>query len=161
MELKLYEIAPEFLALMEKDELTEEDEQQLDSLTHAIEVKASNIAAITDNMEAFVEMCRAEEKRIAGKRKAVENRIEWVNRYLQSAMEATGIMQIEIGTRKISLQDGPHRLVIDDESAIPPRFIDFVPESYQVNKNAVKEALKEGATVPGCHLEQGLFLRKR
>ena len=158
--LKLYDIAPEFAALVEQDELTEQDIARLDELGHAIEVKASNIAALTDNMSLFVDMCKAEEKRISAKRKAVENRIKWVNDYLQNCMETAGTMEIEIGTRKISLQKNPPKVMIDDEMEIPPKYFVVIPESYQLDKKMLKDDLKKGV-VGGCHLEQGLSLRKR
>ncbi len=159
-DLRLYEMAPEFAALVEADELTDQDMERLDELGHAIEMKASNIAALTDNMTSFVDMCKAEEQRISARRKAVENRILWLNKYLQNCMETAGTMEIEIGTRKISLQKNPPKVVIDNQDDIPPRFFIVIPETFQLDKNALKAELKKGE-VKGAHLTQGLSLRKR
>ena len=158
--LRLYEIAPEFAALVEQDELTEQDADRLDELGQAIEVKAENIAALTDNMGLFVEMCKAEEKRISNKRKSVENKIKWVNDYLKNNMEAAGIMNIEIGTRKLSLQKNPPSLIVDNEDIIPPKYFLVIPESYQIDKKRLLKDLK-AADIPGCHSDQKLSLRKR
>ena len=158
--LKLYEIAPEFSALVEQDELTEQDADRLDELGQAIEVKAENIAALTDNMGLFVEMCKAEEKRISAKRKSVENKIKWVNDYLQHNMEIAGTMSIEVGTRKISLQKNPPSLIVDNEDIIPPKYFVVIPESYQIDKKRLLKDLK-AADIPGCHSDQKLSLRKR
>ena len=158
--LKLYEIAPEFSALVEQDELTEQDADRLDELGQAIEVKAENIAALTDNMGLFVEMCKAEEKRISAKRKSVENKIKWVNDYLQHNMEIAGTMSIEVGTRKISLQKNPPSLIVDNEDIIPPKYFMVIPESYQIDKKRLLKDLK-AANIPGCHSDQKLSLRKR
>jgi len=158
--LKLYEIAPEFSALVEQDELTEQDADRLDELGQAIEVKAENIAALTDNMGLFVEMCKAEEKRISAKRKSVENKIKWVNDYLQHNMEIAGTMSIEVGTRKISLQKNPPSLIVDNEDIIPPKYFMVIPESYQIDKKRLLKDLK-AADIPGCHSDQKLSLRKR
>lgn len=158
--LKLYEIAPEFASLVEQEELTDQDMERLDELGLAIEVKASNIAALTDNMGLFVDMCKAEEQRISAKRKAVENRIKLVNDYLKNNMEAAGIMELEIGTRKISLQRNPPKMVIDDEGKIPNNFFNLVPENWELDKAKLKYALKKN-DISGAHLEQGLSLRKR
>ena len=158
--LKLYEIAPEFSALVEQDELTEQDADRLDELGQAIEVKAENIAALTDNMGLFVEMCKAEEKRISAKRKSVENKIKWVNDYLQHNMEIAGTMSIEVGTRKISLQKNPPSLIVDNEDIIPPKYFMVIPESYQIDKKRLLKDLKAD-DIPGCHSDQKLSLRKR
>jgi len=158
--LRLYEIAPEFAALVEQDELTEQDADRLDELGQAIEVKAENIAALTDNMGLFVEMCKAEEKRISAKRKSIENKIKWVNDYLKNNMEAAGIMNIEIGTRKLSLQKNPPSLIVDNEDIIPPKYFLVIPESYQIDKKRLLKDLKAN-DIPGCHSDQKLSLRKR
>ena len=158
--LKLYEIAPEFSALVEQDELTEQDADRLDELGQAIEVKAENIAALTDNMGLFVDLCKAEETRISNKRKSVENKIKWVNDYLQHNMEIAGTMSIEVGTRKISLQKNPPSLIVDNEDIIPPKYFVVIPESYQIDKKRLLKDLK-AADIPGCHSDQKLSLRKR
>jgi hypothetical protein len=158
--LRLYEISPEFADLVEQDDLTDQDAERLDELGHALEVKASNIAALTDNMGLFVDMCKAEENRISAKRKAVENKIKWVNDYLKNNMEIAGVMNIEIGTRKISLQKNPPKLVVDDENKIPSKYFVVIPESFNLDKKRLLKDLKD-IEVAGCHSEQGLSLRKK
>ena len=48
-----------------------------------------------------------------------------------------------------------------DENEIPICYLTFVPARYEVDKDAVKTALKAGEEVPGAHLEQGRSLRIR
>lgn len=159
-ELKLYEIAPEFAQLVEKDDLTEDDMQRLDDLGHALEVKADNIASVTDKLEAFVELCKSEEQRISSRRRAVESRISWVKKYLQDCMETAGVYEIEIGTRKIALQKNPPKVVVDDEEQIPNEYFVVIPAKKQLDKKTLKDALKK-EYIPGARLEQELSLRKR
>lgn len=161
MELQLYKIADEFAALVDADELTDADAQRLDELGHAIEVKAANIIALTEKMEHFASYCKDEEKRIAEKRKSVENRIAWMKRYLQNCMEAAGVMTIEAGTHKVALQKSPPSLEITDEVIIPAKFFTIIPATTQLDKVAVKEAIKKGEAVPGCSLKQSFHLRVR
>lgn len=161
MEMTLYKIADEFAQLVEADELPEDAEQRLDELTHALEVKAQNIIAISEKMQNFVDYCKAEEDRISAKRKAVENRIKWVKGYLQNCMEAAGAMVIETGTRKIALQKSPPSVDVQDEVSIPARYFITIPATVQLDKKAVIEALKSGEEVPGCQLKQSYHLRVR
>jgi hypothetical protein len=156
--LKLYEIAPEFAALVEQDELTDQDMERLDELGHAIEVKADNIAALNDNMTVFIEMCKSEEKRIADKRRAVENRIKWMKQYLKNCMETAGVMEVEVGTRKIALQKNPPKMIIEEEGQIPSNFFNLIPEQWELDKKMLKDALKK-ESIPGARLEQELSVR--
>ena len=159
-DMTLYEVAAEFSALVEKEDLTDEDFEKLDEYGHAIEIKAGNIAALTDKLSAFASYCKEEEQRIAAKRKAVENRSKRILQYLQDQMEIAGVMEVEIGTRKISLQPSPHKLIIDDEKKIPQIFFDIVPQTLELDKAKLKKALKK-EEIEGAHLTQGYHLRKR
>jgi len=162
MNLSLYEITAELVAIVEsEEEMTDQDLQRLDGLMPAIETKAVNISALTDKMEAFVDLCKKEETRIAAKRKAVENKTNSLKTYLKECMERAGIMKIEQGTVTLALQKNPPKVIIDDERKVPAEYITVIPEQYQPNKNAIKEAIKSGKKVAGCHLEQSLSLRKR
>jgi hypothetical protein len=69
-------------------------------------------------------------------------------------------MEIATGTRKIALQKNPPRVVIDNEDRIPKRFLTIVPQTTQVNKTTLREALKN-EYIPGAHLEQTLGIRYR
>jgi hypothetical protein len=153
--MTLYEIAPELREAVMAEDF---DEQLVTDLAIAFENKAFGMMSIADELTAFVTMAKAEEKRIADKRKAVENRINRMKDYLQHNMETAEVFEVEQGTRKITLQKNPPKVVVDDEQAIPPRFYTVIPESFQLDKNALKTALKDG-DVPGAHLEQGYSLR--
>ena len=159
-EMKLYEIAPAFAALVEQDDFTEGDLKTLDELNLALKDKAGNIAAITDKYETFITLCETEEKRIKARKKATQNKVRRLNDYLKYGMTATGVKKIEYGTRTISLQNNPPKLVIDNEEEIPPRYYVIVPETTQLDKAMVKWDLKDGE-IPGVHLEQGQSIRKR
>lgn len=156
--LKLYDIAPELEELTSKEEMTDEDIARIDELSHSFEVKADSIAAILGRLETEAAYCKAEEARIATLRKSRESRVSWLKTYLQRSMEAAGIMALDLPTRKITLAKNPPRVVVDDEGELPARFFTIIPESYQLDKKALLEALKDGE-IPGAHTEQGLSLR--
>ena len=155
MEMKLYEIAADL-----QDALTAEefDEERLDQLAHAFEQKAGAIVAVSKVMASFVDYCKAEEKRIAEKRKAVENRKQRLFDYLQTHMEATGVAEMTTGTATVKLQKNPPKVVVDNEDSLPPKYLKII-QTTQIDKNAIKDALKAGEEVTGAHLEQGLSLR--
>ena len=159
-ELKLYEIAPAFALIADQDELTSDDLDRLDELNLALKDKVVNIAALTDNLESFIELCSKEQKRITARKKAAENKVACLNDYIKYGMTVAGVDKIEVGTRTVSLQTNPPKLIIDDENIVPPKYFIIVPQSLRIDKAEIKRDLKEG-DVPGVHLERGQSIRKR
>lgn len=157
---KLYEITEDIAAIITEEEWTEDTERRLESLSMALEKKAENIIGLCTEWESFVAAAKAEEQRIAGRRKAVENRIGHLKGYLQRCMESADIMTMEAGTHSLRIQQNPPRVVVDSEETIPPRFFVIIPEQRQLDKKAIAEALKK-EDIPGAHLEQGTSLRIR
>jgi hypothetical protein len=98
-------------------------------------------------------MCKAEEERIAAKRKSVENRAASLREYLLANMQAVGRSEIQTGTHALKIQKNPPAVKIDDEAAIPARYWVVIPESKQIDKKALGVDLKKG-DVPGAHIEQ-------
>ena len=153
-DLTLYEIAPWLREIVEAEEF---DAEALDIAVGEFKMKASGICHYLDEMQGFIDMAKGEEKRIAQRRKAVENQQTHLKAYLQSNMEVAELTKLEIGTKKLMLQNNPPKVVVDEEESIPAKFIRIV-QSTSVDKVALKDALKLDE-VPGCHLEQSVSLR--
>jgi hypothetical protein len=153
-EMKLYEISDELLKVIEAEEF---DEAALNELVISFEKKAGGIVSFNESMQTFIDYCKSEEKRIAAKRKAVENRGKSLMSYLKMCMEAAEMMEMEVGTKTLKIQNNPPAVVIDDESLIDAKFFTVIPESKQLNKAEIKAALKQGE-VTGAHTEQGTRL---
>lgn len=153
-EMKLYEISDELLKVIEADEFNEES---LNELVISFEKKAGGIVSFNESMQTFIDYCKSEEKRIAAKRKAVENRGKSLMTYLKTCMESSGMMEMEVGTKTLKIQSNPPSVVIDDESLLDAKFFTIIPEQYQINKAEIKAALKQG-DVNGAHTEQGTRL---
>ena len=49
----------------------------------------------------------------------------------------------------------PPKVVITDEKNVPAKYLTYIPATTTVNKNALKEDLKNGIELPFAHLEQG------
>jgi len=158
---KLYEITEDIAAIITEEEWTEDTERRLESLSMALEKKAENIIGLCTEWESFVAAAKAEEQRIAGRRKAVENRIGHLKGYLQRCMESADIMTMEAGTHSLRIQQNPPKVVVDSEEAIPPWYFVIIPETTQLDKKALSEDLKKGVEVKGAHLERGTSLRVR
>lgn len=155
----LYQLVGERLALQNKledlnfDEQTIEDTLLGDSL--AIQSKIESYAFVIRNMETLPEQIKAEEKRLADRRKAIEKRVENIKDWLFQNMLHAGISKIESPVFTVAIQLNPPAVVIDDESLIPPDYFvqpDTPPPA--LSRALIKQAISDGYAVPGARLEQ-------
>jgi predicted transcriptional regulator len=161
MNTKLYEITEGIANILQAEEWNEETEQQIEVLGMALEKKAENIVHFCSDLGAFVVAAKAEEERIADRRKAVENRVVHLKDYMKRCLESAGLMEVTAGTHKVKIQANPPRVVVSDEKSLPAKFFIVIPETTQLDKKAVAEALKKGEEVKGAHLARGTSLRIR
>ena len=74
-------------------------------------------------------------------------------------MEQSGIQKIKAGTFTIWLQEGPERVEVVDEAAVPEAFFRVKRE---VSKSEILRAYKQdGECVPGTRIERSVGLRIR
>jgi len=157
MELKLYEVTDIYLRALKGLEDSDLPENvvlnTLDALEGALEVKATNVAAYFQNLEAEANAIKNAETRMAKRRKAIESRVEWLRHYLKTNMDRCGITEIKSPEFVLKIVKNPPMMVIDHQDAIPEQFMRIIPETREPDKNALKEALKTGEVIPGAHLE--------
>lgn len=162
----LYEIATEFSAdaakLQELDleEATLAD--TLEGLQGDLQVKAQNTAMVVRNLEAMALAIQDAERRMAERRKAIENRAKAIRAYIQRCMEHAGIHRIDTPMLALSIRKNPPAVVVDAPSQVPAKFwrIPPVPPA-EVDKQALKVAISAGEEVSGAHLEQSTRLEIR
>ena len=156
--MHLYELTQEMNDLLEAEEV---EESALARVFGDIQAKGENICKFLATVGADIEAFKAEEKRIQARRKAMENRVEYIREYLKVNMESLGIDTLKAGTFTVKLQVNPPALVVDDENQIPTKYFTIIPAHTELNKAEVKDALKSGEAIPGAHLEQGRSVRIR
>lgn len=160
---KLYELTTNFKAVSDllDDESIDKKviEDTLESIELAIEDKAHNIAIMLQGMDYDIDTLKAEENRLAGRRRVLENNKENLKTYLKYQMEIAKLSKIKSINFTVSLQNNPPSLEILDNKLIPPRFITIIPESHVFDKVRIKDALRNGEEVPGVALSQGKSIR--
>ena len=158
--MKLYELTHDYLAFMqaiENDEIPEEAiADTLEAITAEIEDKADNIACLLKNLDAEVVAIKAEETRLAERRKAKEKYHERLKAYLSDTLQAAGLNKIETARNKITFRKSESVEIANEEA-----FIKWASEKRddlltfsapKVNKTAIKSALKEGDEIVGVQL---------
>jgi hypothetical protein len=152
-----YRQALDFLTDPELDFPLEAVNDTLEALGGELEDKAVNVAKFLRNMEAAADAIKIAEAEMAKRRKALENRVQWLKSYIKGSMEACGISQVECPYFKLSIQKNPVSVNILDEDKIPAQFKEQVI-SWKIDKAAIKEAIKSGGTISGAELINGTRL---
>jgi chromosome segregation ATPase len=143
-------------------EMQEALEDALNNLGEDIEIKLENYAKIIKNFESDIAGLKAEEERLAKKRKAMENSIKHMKERMTIAMQQTGKLDIKGELFKFKVQANPPSVVMD------VNYIEDVPEKYliaqdpKIDKKKLAEDLKAGVELDGvAHLEASASVRIR
>lgn len=156
--MQLYELAEMYLNL--KDMEIEEGDLNaaLENINDEIETKADNIAKVLRDFDGDIEALKSEEERLAKKRKAIENRQKQLKEYLQNAMLVLDKRKFKTDLFSFNIQKNAPSLKILDESKIPE---DYYKIERKLNKNDLKEAVKNGLFEDAAELVQTESLRIR
>ena len=159
----LYELTEQFQELLSMALDPDVDEQALADTMEGIECeikeKADGYAKVIKSLEADVEALKAEEARLAGRRKNISANIDRMKRALESSMRATGKTKFKTTLFSFGIQKNPPALKIDMPDRVPDEFL--IPQEPKIDSAAIKKELKEGVVLDWCHLEQSESLRIR
>jgi len=161
--ITLYQLAAEHRASLEKladlDLPPEAVADTLESLGGELQVKAQNVVAFLRNLESTAVAIKEAEGQMAARRKAIENRVASLKRYVLDAMQANDIARIDCPLFAISIAKNPPAVDVYDERQIPEDYYTDPPP--QLDKKLIVQALKDGADIPGARLTQGVRLNIR
>ena len=158
---KLYELSTGYKNieyLLENGEDNEELAAVLNSLSEEIEDKAENIAKLIRNYEADIEAFKTEEKRIAERRRTLENIVKRLKEYLFNNMKLTNKTKFKKGTFSFNIVKNPPSAEITNADIISS---DYKVLTETIDKKAILTDLKEGKDVQGAILKQNESLRIR
>ncbi|WP_029517974.1 siphovirus Gp157 family protein [Paenibacillus polymyxa] len=158
---KLYELGNQYKVLngyidaaWDNDELTEDDLQlyveTLESIEDEFEHKVENIAKFMKNIEGDIKAFEEEEKRLAKKRKYLQNKYDGLKSYTQAVLEVNGIDKVSAGLFKVRLQNNPPSVSVLNEGLVPDTY--KIPQPNKVDTKALLQALKQGEKINGVTL---------
>ena len=136
-------------------------EECLQTIEADITVKCENGIRLIRNLDTLRNGMDEESKRLSEQARILKNRIESIKVWYQRNLDAMGKSKVTTTLGTMSVQNNPPALKVTDAYKIPAKYFDVIPEHCELNKDAVKTALKAGKEVPGAHLEQGRSLRIR
>lgn len=129
----------------------EEVTQALDALEIDFKQKCVQVAYFMRNLEGDIEKCKAEEARIADRRKAMQAHHDRLKDYLADGMRTAEITKADDGVIGVSYGKPKPMLVIESEESIPDDYR-TIKVTSAIDKKALLSAMKDGAEVEGAHI---------
>ena len=154
--LKLYEFPNEYQEAMEIEDETKRI-KRMDELQLQANTKIDNITKFIRNLEGNVEIVNNEILRLENLKSQLENKKEWLKKYVLFFMEMNSITKIKTDLFSISIAKNPPAIIITDEEKIPAEF-KRTKTITEVDKVLIKSVIQDGMSVAGAELKQGTHL---
>lgn len=133
------------------------DATDLRDLELARNDKLEGCAVWMKEQRALAKSIRDEEKALAERRRAIENRLELMESYVTDSLRAMPGMRFETARASLGVRKST-RVIVDAPEMLPEGFAEVVT-SIKPDRAAIGRALKAGETVPGSHSEAHLNLQ--
>ena len=149
--MNLYNIKSEYLAIAQElteGELTPELEQALMITEANLQEKAINYGYVIKSFESEVDIIDEEIKRLNALKKARINAVDKLKNNISDAMQLFGILEVKAPTFKMNFRKSES---VEIYEGLDKEFI-VEKVSYQPDKIAIKNAIKEGRTVNGASI---------
>ena len=142
----LYEIQEDILSCIDLKTGEIIDVERLHGLQMERRQKIRNIACWIKNLLADARAYEEEEKTFAARKTAAKNKADSLKQYLSNCLHGEKIQDKEfsIGWRK------SQRIHIDEGAVIPAAYLIPVPD--KVDRQGLKDALRQGVLLPGITL---------
>ena len=142
----LYEIQEDILSCIDLKTGEIIDVERLHGLQMERRQKIRNIACWIKNLLADARAYEEEEKTFAVRKTAAKNKADSLKQYLSDCLHGEKIQDKEfsIGWRK------SQKIHIDEGATIPPAYLILAPD--KVDKQGLKDALRQGVLLPGTTL---------
>lgn len=143
--MNLYEIEQEIMECFDIETGEILDEARFEALEMEREKKIENTCLYIKNLRAEAEALKKEEDSFAARRKAVENRMESLKRYMTGYLDGTPFK-----TPKVKVSFRKSEAVEISEGAVVPQ--EYCKVKVEVSKTELKKAIKEGKTFEGISI---------
>lgn len=165
--MRLYELTEQWrqiaeiaFAEMYDGELPADLIVQLSAIEGGIDQKLAACCRIVKEMEAANSAFAAEASRLRAKASRCEAHSDSLKRYMKEQMESCDFTTREVDSIfTVSIQKSPPSLVVNNLDAVPTTW--DVQQERKIDSRGIKDAIKAGATVPGCEVVCGTHLRIR
>lgn len=161
----LYKIADEYQflmrALIDVDEITDEQWSMLSKIDADIENKAINTAYIIENMVAEQEAVEKAYREMHERSSRLKKKIESLTQYLKTNLELCGIQQVNKSPHfVIKIKKCPVSVNVENEKEVAEKYREYtkIKEIISLDKTKMKIDLENGVYIQGAELKQNTRL---
>jgi len=152
----LYDIDQEILACIDDETGEILDVEKLDALQMERERKLEGVALWVKDLKAEADAVKAEADKLTARKKALDNKIDGLKNWLLFALGGE-----KLKTPRCNVyQTHSQKVVIDDEKALIDMFMSSPSgekflrmKDPEIDKNALKDSMKQGYEYEFAHLE--------
>lgn len=158
--MRLYELAAEYQAVLDEvadaeGVLDEDLEARLDAIAGSLADKVDSCCAVVRTLEAEASALKAEEARLAARRKTLANETARLVEYVGTCLRQAEVRKVRGARFTASLAKTPGKVALTvPEDQVPEL---FAPRQtvIKVDRRAIADALKAGEELGFAHLEVG------
>lgn len=140
------------------EELKEQWFAELSENEEEFEQKAENVAQYIKGLNVEIDALASEIKTLQSRKKAKENKIERMKKYLKDCMLMTNINKIETAKCVVSVRNNAESVSISDEKEFINQYKDSHKEYFkfkpEISKTEIKKLLQSGEKIEGAILER-------
>lgn len=124
----------------------------LDAIKDDREAKLDNLASWADQLKSEIDFIDQKQKTWRDEKTYRENKLAWIKQYMTDVMDDAGIKKLQTDNHMLSVRNFKASTVIDDEDKLPSEYKE-IESVVKPNKKEIYQALKNGLTVDGAHLQ--------
>ena len=154
--MNLFELNEQYQQLADRDDLDPTVlVDTLDSINDAWNDKLNNIAKWCESLDSDIDFLTKKKRSISDELTYRKNLRSNLMTYLTGSIDDRGLKEVHTDDYILRPRNYKQRTVIDDEDKIPGEYRNYAKYQgmYDIKKNDVYKALKDGKEVPGAHLE--------
>lgn len=154
--MNLFELNEQYQQLADRDDLDPTVlVDTLDSINDAWNDKLNNIAKWCESLDSDIDFLTKKKRSISDELTYRKNLRSNLMTYMTEAIDERGLKEVHTDDYILRPRNYKQRTVIDDEDKIPGEYRNYAKYQgmYDIKKNDVYKALKDGKEVPGAHLE--------
>ncbi len=154
--MNLFELSQQYQNLADRNDLDPTVlADTLDSIEDTWKGKANNIAKWIESLDSDIDWLTKKKRSISDELTYRKNLRNNLMAYLTGAIDERGLKEVHTDDFILRPRSYKQRTVIDDEDKIPNKYRNYAKYQgmYDVDKQAVYKALKDGEQVPGAHLK--------
>jgi len=138
--------------VLTEGEVTDDLISRLLAIQGATKDKVERTIDFLNYCESQAEMFRSEADKIYAKAQKYEGTYERLREYVKGTMIANSIDSVPGNNFGFVIERAKNSVEVFDESAVPEEFVKI---HRRIDKEPLRQALKDGRQIPGAHLVEG------